>query len=52
MKPLWVVLLNCLGELNIIGYDSGSVINKLEVLKINKVGLKNPETMLVSKKRI
>ncbi|MCC7454916.1 MAG: hypothetical protein IT222_12170 [Crocinitomix sp.] len=44
-------LLNCLGELNIIGYDSGSVINKLEVLKIaNKVGLKNPETMLVSKK--
>lgn len=44
----WLVL-NCLSKTNIIGYDSGSFINKLEVLKTAaEVGLKIPSTILTN----
>lgn len=44
--------LNCLSNLNIIGYDNGSIINKLEVLvQADKVGLRIPESHMVSSKK-
>lgn len=44
-------LLNCLSEINIIGYDAGSTINKLEVLKMaDQVGLSIPSSILTTKK--
>lgn len=44
--------LNCLSKLNIIGYDNGSIINKLEVLvQAENVGLRIPESHLVSSKK-
>lgn len=44
----WFIL-NSFSEKNIIGYDSGSFINKLEVLKAaGETGLKIPPTILTS----
>jgi len=45
-------ILNCFSEKNIIGYDSGSFINKLDVLKAaNEVGINTPATMLIGNKK-
>ena len=46
----WLVL-NCFGKVNIIGYDAGGFINKLDVLKTAaETGLVIPDTILVSNK--
>ena len=47
----WLIL-NCFSKVNIIGFDSGGFINKLEVLKhAAEIGLTIPETIVTTLKK-